>query len=227
MTPQAYDLKVVALDREYQRVPAATLIKWVTEGRIAPTDLVRPSGTEGWQPVMEVHELAAALPQGLVREPSLVLEPEPEQAADEAATWSMQRPRTRGEIIELDMTPMIDVTFQLLIFFMLTNALANTSPMDLPRAVHGVGVSPDGVQMILVDEQGRYYLGEKVDPQFERKLDQLVQQVGENAAQAGGGLPVIISAHKQARHAQVRQLVEELGRIGNLGQVRIAVEEQQ
>lgn len=227
MAEQAYDLKVVALDREYLRVPVSTLMQWAMEGRIAPTDLVRPSGSERWQVVTQVHELVHIMPHGLAREPSLVREQDPEQAADEAVAWTALKPRRRTEEIGLDMTPMIDVTFQLLIFFMLTNALANASPVDLPRAVHGVGVSPDGVQMILVDEQGRYYLGEKIDPQLERPLEQLVQQVQENAAQVGGGLPVIISAHKQTKYLQVRQLVEGLGRISNLGKVRLGVEEQQ
>ncbi len=227
MAEQAYDLKVVRLDREYQGVPLSTLMQWAMEGRIAPTDLVRTSGSDVWQVVTQVHEIVQVMPHGPGREPSLVLEQDPEQAADEAAAWTAQKPRRRGEEIDLDMTPMIDVTFQLLIFFMLTNALANASPVDLPRAVHGIGVSPDGVQMILVDEQGRYYLGEKLDPQLERPLEQLVQQVQENAAQAGGGLPVIISAHRQTKHVQVRQLVDSLGRIGNLGKVRLGVEEQQ
>lgn len=227
MGEQAYDLKVVALNREYLGLPLSTLMQWAMEGRIAPTDLVRPSGSETWQVVTDVREIAHIMPYGPVREPSLMHEQVPEQAADEAATWTVRRPRRRGEEIDLDMTPMIDVTFQLLIFFMLTNALVNASPVDLPRAEHGVGVSPDGVQMILVDDEGRYYLGEKIDPQLERPLDQLVQQVQENAAQVDGGLPVVISAHRKTKHGQVRQLVEGLGRISNLGKIQLAVEEEQ
>jgi biopolymer transport protein ExbD len=227
VVPDVFDLHVLALKRTYERLPAGTLLQWITEGRIAPTDQVRSPGSSSWQAVRDVPMLMAAMPAGAAREPSLHMELDPEQAADAAAAWESYRPRRRHEDVELDMTPMIDVTFQLLIFFMLTNALANASPVDLPRAVHGEGMSPDGVQMILVDDQGRYYLGEKVDPQFERPLEQLVKQVERNASQLGGGMPVIISAHRQTKHAQVRQLVEALGTIGNLGKVRLGVEEAQ
>ena len=34
----------------------------------------------------------------------------------------------------LNMTPMIDVVFQLLIFFMLTNSLANPAPLEVAEA---------------------------------------------------------------------------------------------
>ena len=41
---------------------------------------------------------------------------------------------------DLDITPMIDVTFLLLIFFMITSTMQATPDLDIPPARHGVGV---------------------------------------------------------------------------------------
>ncbi len=41
---------------------------------------------------------------------------------------------------DLDLTPMIDVTFLLLIFFMVSSTMQNEKDIDVPAADHGVGV---------------------------------------------------------------------------------------
>ncbi len=41
---------------------------------------------------------------------------------------------------DLDITPMIDVTFLLLIFFMVTSTMQKEPPVKIPEAKHGVGV---------------------------------------------------------------------------------------
>ncbi|HET6883403.1 MAG TPA: biopolymer transporter ExbD [Pirellulales bacterium] len=223
--PATMDLKVVALDRVYAGVAMNTLVQWAMEGRISTADLVRATGGE-WLSVTRVPELAASLPHGFVVEPSLDGEPEAEFEADEAEQWTAQRPRLRAEEAEMDMTPMIDVTFQLLIFFMLTNNLANPAPMLVPQAVHGRGVDPQGRQTVLIDENGTYYLGDKADDaNAVRTLDSLIQEVAGNASAADRPMDVIVSAHKTAKYAQVRQLVEKLGGVANLGEVMLGVEE--
>ena len=42
--------------------------------------------------------------------------------------------------VELDITPMIDVTFLLLIFFIVTSTMQTQVDLDVPAAKHGVGV---------------------------------------------------------------------------------------
>jgi biopolymer transport protein ExbD len=127
----------------------------------------------------------------------------------------------------LDLTPMIDVTFQLLIFFMVTNTLSEAVPIEVPRAVYGRGVSPTGMQSILITEKAEYYLGDSVDPQNQAtSLDALVEEVTKNAQAAENPLEVIISAHRESKHVDVRQLMERLGGVSNLGAVRLGVEEE-
>jgi biopolymer transport protein ExbD len=138
------------------------------------------------------------------------------------------RRRRRFRFLEdttMDMTPMIDVTFQLLIFFMFANQLANPSPIEVPEARFGRGVTPDGKQAILVDDQGRYYLGQGTKPENIAPLDEVVRVVSDNASSSNGPLDVIISAHKNSRHEQVRMLMEKLEGVANVGVMRLGVEE--
>jgi len=165
-----------------------------------------------------------SLPQSLVPKEEQQGEEDAELDADESSGWTARRLRHRTEDSEIDMTPMIDVTFQLLIFFMLTNTLANSAPVAVPEAAHGRGVSPEGMQMLILDENGRYYFGDKVDEKnLAASLDKLIDEVGKNAGDQP--LNVIVNAHKSAKHGQVRELVEQLGTLSQVGDVKVGVEE--
>ena len=226
MAKTKMELKVVALDRLYGGVSGKTLVAWAMQGRIAPDDLVRYEGRQHWRRVADVPELARHLPHGLASEPAEAGEQLPEQDVDEASTWTAKRSRRRHDEAEMDMTPMIDVTFQLLIFFMLTNHLANPAPIDVPEAVYGRGIDAAGRQTIVLDEQGRYYLGDVVSPEnVSPSLDALAREVAGNASASDRALDVIISAHKKAKYAQIKQLIERLGKISNLGKVMLGVTE--
>lgn len=51
---------------------------------------------------------------------------------------------------DLDITPMIDVTFLLLIFFMVSSTMQSTPPIDLPPAEHSKGVTVSSSTVITV-----------------------------------------------------------------------------
>jgi biopolymer transport protein ExbD len=225
MSQDLMDLKVVALDRVYPRVPRATLSQWAMEGRIAQTDLVRPAGTEAWQSVTYFPWLAASMPSGVLGQ-TVAEEAEADLEVDAAATWVAQRKKRKHDEAEMDMTPMIDVTFQLLIFFMLTNSLANPAPLEVAEAEYGRGVTPEGKQMILIDDKGLYYLGETaVEENVSPNLDALVEEVSRNAAAASAPLEVIITAHRRSKHGLSRELVDRLSSVPNLGNILLGVEE--
>ena len=62
-------------------------------------------------------------------------------------SWGRKGPS--GEEEDIDITPMIDVTFLLLIFFMVASTMQGQKEEDLPTAVHGVGVdASEGVAML-------------------------------------------------------------------------------
>ena len=71
----------------------------------------------------------------------------------------MEIARRRRPTIHLDMTPMIDCIFQLLIFFMLSSTfLAPKIQLTLPRAGQSAAVMDADVIVVSVDRQGRAFL---------------------------------------------------------------------
>ncbi len=64
---------------------------------------------------------------------------------------SMMKPRKRAEETDLDITPMIDVTFLLLIFFMVASTMQSTPERDLPPAKYGVGVMEKKATLIAIN----------------------------------------------------------------------------
>jgi biopolymer transport protein ExbD len=224
MSIELMDLKVIALDRVYARVSRSTLAQWAMEGRIARGDLVRISGTEEWLGVAAVPWLAASMPAGVLDD-TVAGEEGADLDADAAANWIVRRTKRRFEEAGMDMTPMIDVTFQLLIFFMLANSMVNQTPMEVPQAEFGRGVTPEGKQVILVDEMGAYYLGETTAKEnLSPGLDALIDEVRGNLT-AAGPREVIVTAHRRSKHQQVRQLVDRLGSVPNVGSILLGVEE--
>ncbi|MBN2578155.1 MAG: biopolymer transporter ExbD [Pirellulales bacterium] len=215
------ELKVVSLGRVYGPVPMETLIRLATEGRISAEDLVRPAGATDWQPLTQIPALAAVVrvrPAG-----GAYADFDEDEFAGSTLPRAGKRPEDETEI---DMTPMIDCTFLLLIFFMLTNALANPVPMEVPHAIHGRGVTLEGQQLVLIDADGNYYLGNTpVKENQADSLDALLQEVGRNAAANEKTLDVIVYAHKKTRYLKLRELIERLGALDGLGPVMIGVEE--
>lgn len=51
---------------------------------------------------------------------------------------------------DLDITPMIDVTFLLLIFFMVASTMKGTPDVDVPPAEHSIGVDSAGAAVITI-----------------------------------------------------------------------------
>ena len=254
MARNAMELKIVASDRLLGPLPLEELAEMAARGRIAAEDLVRPVGSGVWLRVTEVPRLAERLavrpaprpapppapPAASQPTPQPASQPLPppvaqavaeveddeldESGGAEARVW---RPRRKPhEEAAMEMAPMIDVTFLLLIFFMLTNSLANPASMAVPEALHGRGVTLEGQQLILIDEQGEYFLGESATRSTHAdSLAALLAEVKTNVRSNPVGLDVIISAHKDVKHLYVRQLLEGLASIDHLGQTLVGVEE--
>ncbi len=97
--------------KRYQNLTAGQLCKLIAEGQLGPDDLVRKSDETNWQPIAAVPQLAQALPRFTFKRP--------------------KRPDTSEEI--MDMTPMIDVVFQLLLFFMIISTFQLQKSIDVPQ----------------------------------------------------------------------------------------------
>lgn len=87
---------------------------------------------------------------------------------DDGGSFGGQRKPVEGD---LDMTPMIDVTFLLLIFFMVASTMQGKPDLDVPVAEHAIGVDALGAAVITVfaalsvAESPRIVLGDVQGPE--------------------------------------------------------------
>lgn len=78
------------------------------------------------------------------------------------------RARRARPVTLLDMTPLIDVVFQLLIFFLLTSTYVQDSqrssasvPVELPESSLSASEAPAEVVVVSIDEQGQVFMGDE------------------------------------------------------------------
>ena len=129
-------------------------------------------------------------------------------------------PRRRFKIDNnLDITPMIDVTFLLLIFFIVSGRPDVQAALSLPASEYGVGVSrkdsfvisvaagdrPGTAAVYLADGKvGEPLIGD--DAAQEAQIRSAVQ-----SAVRGGATEVLIKADKDVRHREVARVMRAAG----------------
>jgi len=112
-------------------------------------------------------------------------------------------PRARRRTAEVDLTPLIDVVFQLLVFFLLTSAfISNTIPMELPQAATGEQTSAS--LAVSIDHSGQVFLD--AIPVTPEELRTRVRA----AREAHDELRAVIAADGRISHAQVVQVIDIL-----------------
>ncbi len=245
MAAQLVDVRILASGQVYRKLPVEQLTLYIDEGSVTGDDLISPAGMESWRPIAEVPKLAKHL---AIFAASLTILPDDENQATSggqppqqsfhrgsesetelSASVGWKAPSAHQQLEEptVDMLPMIDVIFQLLIFFLLTSQFDVATAIEVPKVDNGIGVTAEGIQLILIDGEGNYYLGHV--PKSENKMSSLAQlseQVAENALNQEEPMDVIINAHRTAKHLQVRELVEQLNNLDvELGKIKIGVEE--
>jgi biopolymer transport protein ExbD len=100
--------------------------------------------------------------------------------------------------ISLDITPLIDVVFLLLIFFMVTTTF-DESPsikVDLPKASSSKSTSTQTQLVIAVDSNGKFYTNDKEVSEQELTKKLLASKEKSN-------LVLIVRADENARHKDV------------------------
>lgn len=127
------------------------------------------------------------------------------------------RPRPRSEAEFFDLTPMIDVVMQLIIFFMFTSQFAQVirSKVDLPEEPGEAEVA-QAEQALVIDIQPDGTLlvgGEPVD------RERLVGMISTEAAKAGGaaGLKVLVRADRGAPARHLNAVADDLAQLGVRG----------
>jgi len=126
----------------------------------------------------------------------------------------MKFKRQRSQHVAMDLTPLIDVVFLLLIFFMVSTTFTRESHLqvELPQA-SGNPAPPAGVEQIdvVISADGQYLLNDK--PLVNNRRETLERGIRE-LADADTSLPFIITADARTPHEFVVRAMDAAGRLG-------------
>ena len=116
---------------------------------------------------------------------------------------------------QLYLTPMIDVVFQLLIFFMVTAVFAITPGLDIKLPEADTAQAPDKENLfIVVDQDGNMKLNHKTVT-FANLKDELVSK----RAILDNTTAIIIQGDERATHGQIVNIMDIAREVGLLDQV--------
>ena len=145
-----------------------------------------------------------------------------EIAASDAPAFQIRRRRT--EIEEMDLTPMVDVTFLLLIFFMITASFSLQKTLEVPPPEPETqGASP--IPLEQVEENSvvvRVAAGDEysVDERPVKEASMLVEAI-EAAMRDGNRTELVIEADDAARHEAVVRVYDAGNEVG-MQRIRLA-----
>jgi biopolymer transport protein ExbD len=121
--------------------------------------------------------------------------------------------RQQRDEVGINLTPLIDVVFLLLIFFMVSTTFTRETQLsiDLPEA-QGTPLETVEEQIeILVNETGNYRInGKELVDNHMRTLQAAIYKVSTGDTT----MPMIISADAQAAHEDVVQAMDAAGQMG-------------
>jgi biopolymer transport protein ExbD len=121
--------------------------------------------------------------------------------------------RQRSEDVSVNLTPLIDVVFLLLIFFMVSTTFTRETQLsiDLPEA-SGEPREPDQQKIeILIDEAGSYRVnGQALVDGNMRTLQAAIYKISTGDTT----LPLFITADAQATHQSVVRAMDAAGQMG-------------
>ncbi len=129
-------------------------------------------------------------------------------------------PRRREEL-DINITPLIDVVFLLLIFFMVSTTFERESELgiELPETSAAGEPTRKGYLEVSVDSKGRYYVDGR--PLVNTQAVTLVKAMRERAKELGENPPVVVSADGNAPHQAVMTVMDAAQQIG-LDRLRFA-----
>ena len=122
--------------------------------------------------------------------------------------------RRRHEEAGVDLTPLIDVVFLLLIFFMVSTTFIRETQLkiDLPEASGELQEIEDDVIEISIDRRGDYAVNEQL--LVNNEMATLLRALRERLADRDPSTRVIITADARSAHEDVVRAMDAAGRVG-------------
>lgn len=117
------------------------------------------------------------------------------------------------EPVDINLTPLIDVVFLLLIFFMVSTTFNRDSELsiELPAAsAEAQQRQPESIE-VAIDAQGRFYVNGR---QLLNTQSKTVRQALRSAAGDNDSPPIIISADAKTPHQAVVQIMDAARELG-------------
>jgi biopolymer transport protein ExbD len=125
-------------------------------------------------------------------------------------------PGLDGSRLEINLTPLLDLVLQLIMFFMLTvnfvQADKINDDIDLPVAQSAMPLTPSSASFVVIQigKNGeRHAGGNKLDSK-----EQLLQYLRSRQAPGQGPVVVVLRAHKDTAWGEVWHTLEECSRAG-------------
>ena len=168
-----------------------TLRTWAHQNQVAASDMVSSDGGRTWTRAGKAPELIPFLPS----------DSSVKAAVARGYTGKIERRRRSIEVI--DMIPMIDMVFLLLIFFALTSTfeIQRVLEMTLPEAASGRRLEEEKTLVLHVKADGRVLLADRPIALQDLK--------GElSSASAAGLLTLVIRGDSQAPHGSVVEVMD-------------------
>jgi biopolymer transport protein ExbD len=138
----------------------------------------------------------------------------------------VRRSRASRREATVELTPLIDVVFLLLIFFMVSTSFVQNQALnvDLPQANGDSQPNVDLFINVVVQQNGRYEIeGSIVVDTSLQGLAKTLQAVVEKNAARRTSLPVVISADATATHQSVVRVMDACAQVG-LTQISLATQ---
>ena len=142
--------------------------------------------------------------------------------------------RKNKEEADLDITPMIDVTFLLLAFFVVVSKIDQQPPIALPTANHGQEISPDKAVIILIDDESgsesRIYRGNskaekgEVSGDEDAKIELLANYIEGEIAKRPEVIGILIKSGRRVRYKYVKLVSKAAAKAGGGRPIYVGVE---
>lgn len=115
---------------------------------------------------------------------------------------------------DVNITPLIDVVFLLLIFFMVSTTFDSYSELkiELPQADGEQAAEEAQIIEISIDREGRYYVNQR--EVVNTSVDALRRALKKAQGERSSDLPVVISADARTPHQAVISAMDAVGRAG-------------